>query len=328
MVGSQRGGQDLTRGKSWVIWAICNILKPLKPLADKARMAPDPKQTPSAKLSPQDLWNEISLTRSGIDELIKQSQQSGDLKPVRAALDELHLKTSNYEKLLEEMQAPLKAVLGRNFLGTAEWEKGFGVKVGAPPPIPESITPELLKSLCPLHPGQKIKDTHILVLIPKTVDGKPYSGLKLDELCASRKGSGDKLIYGGWSNWKRCDWAILPQVKSEWVLLPKSDPDRNKVPENKHFRGKNIEQQEEVYKHYAAEYREAKALEVMTMAILNDLVNGEPRILDGPNYLRCMEPYASGGRVCVGFFDADGLLVHDDDGDDGDRIGRALARKT
>jgi len=80
---------------------------------------------------------------------------------------------------------------------------------------------------------------------------------------------------------KECDWASLPQVKSEWVLLPKSDPDPTNVPGDKHFRGKNLKQQEEVFKHYVAEYREAKALEIMTMAVLNDVVYGEPRILEG-----------------------------------------------
>jgi hypothetical protein len=229
------------------------------------------------------------------------------------------------------MQAPLKAVLGRNFLGTAEWERGFGVNVGRPPPIPESITPELLKSLCPLHPGEKIKDTHILVLIPKTVDGKPYSALKLEELCSTRQGSGERLIYdqAHWANkWKTQRWANLPQAKSEWVLLPKSDPDPDKVPVEKHFRKKNIAAQQDVHEDHYLEYREAKALEVMTMAILNDLVHGEPRILDGWNYLRCMEPSASGGRVCVGYFFANGLWVgvaHDDC--DLVNIGRALARK-
>jgi hypothetical protein len=294
-------------------------------------MASDPKQIPSAKLNPQDLWNDISLTRSGIDELIKQTQQTGDLKPVRAALNDLQLKTSNYEKLVEEMQAPIKAALGRNFLGTAEWEKGFGVKVGAPPPIPESITPVLLNSKCPIHPGELIKDTHILMLIPKTVDGKVYSVFKLGELCATRTGSGERLIYDreDWANeWKTQPWANLLQGRSEWVLLPKSNPDPNKVPEDKHCRDKNIKPQEEAYEHYAAEYREAKALEVMTMAILNDLVNGEPRILDGWNYLRCMESNASGGRVCVGFFSANGLKVGVVNDDFNSLIGRALARKT
>jgi hypothetical protein len=64
----------------------------------------------------------------------------------------------------------------------------------------------------------------------------------------------------------------------------------------------------------------------MTMVLLYDLTNKE-RLL--PDYLRCEEPNASGGRVCVGGFDADGLEVDDDDDDDGlDFIGRALARKT
>jgi hypothetical protein len=291
-------------------------------------MAPDPKQTPSTKLTPQELWSEIALTRSGIDELLKQGEETGDLKPVRAALDELQLKTSNYEKLVEEMQAPLKAVLGKNFLGTAEWQRGFGVKVGAPPSIPESITPELLNSDCPLHPGQSIKDTHILVLIPKTVNGEPYTALKLDELCWPRKGSGDKLIYGGFSTWKECDWASLPQVKSEWVLLPKNDPDPDKVPVEKHFRRKAIAAQQDVHRDHYSEYREAKALEVMTMAILNDLANGEPRISDGWYELRCIEPNASGGRVCVGAFNEDGLRVRVGTVARGnENTGRALARK-
>ena len=62
--------------------------------------------------------------------------------------------------------------------------------------------------------------------------------------------------------------------------------------------------------------------------LLNDLVNGEPRMLDGGSYLRCVEPNASGGRVCVGRFDANGLRVGVGYvSDDSDSIGRALARK-
>jgi hypothetical protein len=66
----------------------------------------------------------------------------------------------------------------------------------------------------------------------------------------------------------------------------------------------------------------------MTAVLLNDLVNGDPRMLDGWNYLRCVEPNASGGRVCVGFFFAYGLWV--DAGGDYDYygVGRALARKS
>ena len=44
--------------------------------------------------------------------------------------------------------------------------------------------------------------------------------------------------------------------------------------------------------------------EVMTMALLNDLTHKEHLL--PTYYLRCEETNASGGRVCVGVFDADG----------------------
>ena len=223
-----------------------------------------------------------------------------------------------------------RQLLGKNFLGPDEW-KAQGIDVGVVPPIPASLTKVLLNEECPLHPGQKIKDTHVLMLVPKTVNGEPYTPKKLDELCAGRKGSGDKLIYDGadWANkWKDQEWATIPQAASEWVLIPKSDPDSSKAAEDKHFRSKTIAAQQSVHEDHYREYREVKALEVMTLALLNDLVNGEPRVLDGWNYLRCEEPNAFGGRVCVGHFYANGLRVNDDLADH-DRvvIGRALARK-
>jgi hypothetical protein len=223
----------------------------------------------------------------------------------------------------------VRQLLGKNFLGSDAW-MSQGIKVGSEPPIPSSITKALLDSPCPLHPGKLIKETHILVLVPKTVNGEAYTALKLDELCATRKGSGDKFIYDGadWATaWKSQSWATLPQSQSEWVLLPKSDPDPEVSPD-KDFRLKDIAAQQKVHEKHYPEYREVPTLEVMTMALLNDLVNGEPRILDGANYLRCIEENASGGRVCVGYFNANGfkvLVVHDGRADF--YIGRALARK-
>jgi hypothetical protein len=106
--------------------------------------------------------------------------------------------------------------------------------------------------------------------------------------------------------------------------MPKSDPDP-KVSPDKHFRSKKIAEQDEVHNSHYREYREVKTLEVMTMAVLYDLTHKE-RLL--PDYVRCEEVNASGGRVCVGIFIADGLRVRDAIGDGAsDRIGRALARK-
>jgi hypothetical protein len=233
------------------------------------------------------------------------------------------LKAETAEQFCDRIDLP--KLLGRNFLGPEEWKKGFGVDVGRVPPIPASVTRELLNSECPLHPGQKIKDTHVLMLVPKTVNGEPYTPLKLDELCAKRKGSGDKLIWG--QSWKSQSWTTTPQAASEWVLIPKSDPDP-KVSPDKHFRSKNIAAQQAVHDKHYPEYRKVKVLEVMTLALLNDLVNGEPRVLDGWNNLRCEEPNASGGRVCLGRFEDLGIefAVAPDD-QVSDDMGYALARK-
>jgi hypothetical protein len=66
-------------------------------------MSVEPKPAASDKRTPKDLWNEITVTRSEIDKLLKQSQHTGDLKPVEAALGELQLKTANYRQLIEDM---------------------------------------------------------------------------------------------------------------------------------------------------------------------------------------------------------------------------------
>jgi hypothetical protein len=238
------------------------------------------------------------------------------------------LKTVTPTDFCEEMERRCELIprelLGKNFLGAEAWRKQ-GIDVGAEPALPATITEELLNSACPLHPGEKIKDTHLLVLVPKTVNVEPYTALKLDELCATRKGSGWSLINDGFRSWKEQPWASQQQIQSEWVLIPKSDPDPEKVSADKHFRSKNIAAQQNVHDEHYGEYREVKTLELMTAVLLCDLTNKERLV---PDYLRCEEPVASGGRVCVGSFVANGLGVSggNDAGDDG-CIGRALARK-
>jgi len=124
------------------------------------------------------------------------------------------------------------------------------------------------------------------------------------------------------SDWKETDLANAARVQSEWVLLPKSDPDPEVSPD-KHFRNKDIAAQQKVHKKYYGEYREAKTLELMTAVLLYDLNHNE-RLLP-ECYLRCEEHR---GQVTVGPFDTEGLLVfypHEDEPDE--YIGRALARK-
>ena len=269
--------------------------------------------------------DEIRQAQREAAEKIAAAKERGDLAAAQSVLKE-------FSEQMRAFREPLD-VLGPNFLGVSAWKK-IGVDVGEAPPLPKSLTLELLNSECPLHPGEKIKDTHILVLVPKTVNGEPYTALKLDELCAQRKVSGDKLIYDGMTEWKEQAWARAPQAQSEWVLIPKSDPDPERMigkygeeeGDKHHFRRKDIPAQQAVHNDHYKEYREVKAVELMTTVLLYALTHKE-RLLRH-EYLRCEEPNAFGGRVCVGFFNAHGLQVYDALNDYVDAfIGRALARK-
>ena len=117
------------------------------------------------------------------------------------------------------------------------------------------------------------------------------------------------------------------ESESEWVLIPKSDPDRSKVSSDKHFRRKNIAAQQKVNDELYPEYREVKTLEVMTMAVLYDLSHKEKSLPD--YYLRCEEGHGFCGRVCVGYFRANGLRVRGvPDFNELDFFGRALSGKS
>jgi hypothetical protein len=82
-------------------------------------------------------------------------------------------------------------------------------------------------------------------------------------------------------------------------LIPEHARDPEEVFQDRHFRSKRIAEQIMVHTRYAADYSEAKVLQVMTAAVLNDVVGGEPRMLasDGRDlhFLRCAESNSHGG---------------------------------
>ncbi|MCB1073127.1 MAG: hypothetical protein KDK96_08530, partial [Chlamydiia bacterium] len=57
--------------------------------------------------------------------------------------------------------------------GKAKWEKYFG-DIGVEPPLPSNIE-EVLNSPCPFWEGKKVKETHLLTLIPSTINGIPFN---------------------------------------------------------------------------------------------------------------------------------------------------------
>ncbi len=69
--------------------------------------------------------------------------------------------------------------------GKALWAQYFG-DIGVEPPLPPHIN-AILQSPCPYWSGKKVEETHLLVLIPQTVNGKPLTLRSLGELVKSPK---------------------------------------------------------------------------------------------------------------------------------------------
>lgn len=300
----------------------------LKPWEDR-RLSPEERMESYKALVYEKLKGiQISFDRAGEANDIPTQKEIMNSAETKEWLDAgSSVAETSAEEFCKRIDGRIPELLGKNFLGAEAW-RTQGIEVGWVPLIPMSITKELLESECPLHPGKKIKDTHLLVLIPQTVNGEPHSALTLAKLCATRKGSGESLIFetAKWAiEWKKQVWASEPQVHSEWVLLPKADPYPERVAEDKHFRGKSVRNQQQVRNIHYPEYREATMLEFMTAVLLYDLLHKE-RLLEKLD-LRCQKSNYGGGRMCVGSQRTDGLRLDADSADDANYVlGCALAR--
>lgn len=260
-----------------------------------------------------DQWRELAEYRQGLEERLT----NGSIEEAQSALSELKVKTETYQQLLQEQATPIRDLLGRCFFGAEEWEKALGVSVGRPPPIPPSITKELLESVCPFNtklqystPG-RVAETHVLVLMPKTVDGQPYTALELARICSRVEHARGERLF---SNeipaqfWKREAWAQKPQECMEWVLLPREEPNEYLSHFHDHFRSKSPDEQETMLSEQYPKYRFAKALEVMTGVILNWALNSDRTVLSAP-YVRCAETTANDERVLIGTSMDEGVFL-------------------
>ena len=97
------------------------------------------------------------LREQGRDYLAALPKATGsELRQIREEVSELRNEINRITALTaqEFVDTQVAKELGKNFLGAAEWMKGFNVDVGAVPPIPETITRKLLNTDCPIEPRQ------------------------------------------------------------------------------------------------------------------------------------------------------------------------------
>ena len=99
--------------------------------------------------------------------------------------------------------------------GKDEWIKYFG-DIGVEPPLPANIE-NILNAPCAFWPDKKVKETHLLVLIPNTVNGKPFTLNYLEKLIQSPK-SGHVTKYKYYNSY--ADEALgSKSYPSHWSLM-------------------------------------------------------------------------------------------------------------
>lgn len=164
--------------------------------------------------------------------------------------------------------------------GKEQWLKYFNVCVGEEPPLPLGIN-EYLESECPIFADKKVMDTHMLVLIPKTINNENFTIkhlLKIVNVIYLQNEKSSKMVSQVISKYKG-----TPIKKSYWVLVTKEI-----FPESKnksYFWQKKI--LENLIRKTGVRYKVPNVLEVAA-SIIMEYVRSE-KLLYGSACTRCRE---------------------------------------
>jgi hypothetical protein len=101
--------------------------------------------------------------------------------------------------------------------GAREWRQYFG-EVGTASPLPSDLG-EILNSPCPFCPEKVVRDTHLLVLIPAKVNGKPFSLDLLGELIQHPRGGGYSTEYRVYDSDVQEQLGTQSPARPYWVLM-------------------------------------------------------------------------------------------------------------
>ena len=188
--------------------------------------------------------------------------------------------------------------------GKKAWEKYFG-DVGEEPPLPEDII-EILNDLCTFWPDKEVRDTHLLMLVPEIVNGRPYTLNYLEELIRKPK-TGYATKYRHYAS-KVKEELGEKSYPSHWVLMT-----RDVVPKS---RNKSYLEQCQLMSDHGRKtglpYELPLTLDAATCILMEYVQTGQR--LYGTNplvFTRCQEKVENNRwPVAIGGFDVDGLYVN------------------
>jgi hypothetical protein len=195
-------------------------------------------------------------------------------------------------------------LLALRTLGEVEWKHYFG-EVEPAPDLPKDMA-TILDSACPIWPGKKIRDTHLLMLIPTTVDGAPFTLTLLGKLIQHLKNGGHKTKYRYYSSAVKAKFGRKSPDRSYWLLMTRDVLEGS--------RGRAYSAQSALVARYTDGdgrlYEVPNALEAATAILMHHARTGEWLFGDNPrSYTRCQELVDGKYAVVVGGFESSGLYV-------------------
>jgi hypothetical protein len=190
--------------------------------------------------------------------------------------------------------------------GAQAWRRYFG-EVGTEPPLPSDIN-QILSGPCPFWSGKSVQDTHLLVLIPSTVNGSAFTLNLLEELIKYPQGEGYPTAYCFYGHDVRAALGAQSPESAYWVLMT-----REVLPGS---RGKDYASQKALIAAHASETGLAHelpgALEATTVILSHYVRTREYLYADSPwTWTRCRELVDTIYPVVSGGFSAGGLIVSD-----------------
>jgi hypothetical protein len=177
----------------------------------------------------------------------------------------------------------------------------------------------ILDGPCPFWRDQLVKDTHLLVLIPATVGGVPFTLNLLGELVQRPSNGGHRTAYGYYHERVKTQIGEHSPPRSYWLLMT-----RDVLPGS---RSAGYAHQKELVK-ASVPYELPSVLEAATAILMHHAREGERLFGARPwTYTRCQEK-VDGNRfpVVVGGFESSGLGVSKFSSDYGS-VGVACCRK-
>jgi hypothetical protein len=200
----------------------------------------------------------------------------------------------------------VKSILPTIAFGKELWAKYLG-DVGEEPFLPSNIQ-QILQSTCPFFPDKKVEETHLLTLIPKTVNGKLLTLNTLEGLVKHPK-QGQATKYAHYWYEIEKQYGSQSLSSSYWVLMT-----RDVIPES---RNKSYDAQKQLLESYRQKahvpYEIPHLLEAAVSILMEYLQTGKRLYSDNPLTLtRCQERVSRHPHptwpLFVGGFAAGGLI--------------------